>query len=60
DVINEHEVKVYGKEARGKAAMSVADLDRGYMEGERRLLFGGFGNIGGKLLRNGCKLELLK
>ncbi|WP_186310525.1 malate:quinone oxidoreductase, partial [Staphylococcus epidermidis] len=38
DVINEDEVKVYGKEGRGRARMSVADLDRGYMDGERRLL----------------------
>ncbi|WP_186305941.1 malate:quinone oxidoreductase, partial [Staphylococcus epidermidis] len=60
DVINEDEVKVYGKEGAGRGGMSVGDLDRGYMDGERRLLFGGFGNIGGKLLRKGCKLELLK
>ncbi|WP_186306327.1 malate:quinone oxidoreductase, partial [Staphylococcus epidermidis] len=59
-VINEDEVKVYGKEGGGTGGMSVGDLDRGYMDGERRLLFGGFANVGRKLVKDGCKLDLLK
>ncbi|WP_145356550.1 malate:quinone oxidoreductase, partial [Staphylococcus epidermidis] len=45
--------KVYSKEGEGKGGMSVGEVDRGYMNGKERLLFGGYGNMGRKLLKLG-------
>ena len=59
-VINEHDVKVYGKEPQGTPPMTVPHLDIRYIEGERTLLFGPFANIGPKFLRNGSNLDLFK
>ena len=60
DVINEHDVKVYGKEPPGTPPMTVPHLDTRYIDGERTLLFGPFANIGPKFLRNGSNLDLFK
>ena len=48
EVINEHDVKVYGKEPPGTPPMTVPHLDTRYIDGERTLLFGPFANIGPK------------
>ena len=51
EVINEHDVKVYGKEPPGTPPMTVPHLDTRYIDGERTLLFGPFANIGPKFLK---------
>ncbi|URY17974.1 malate:quinone oxidoreductase [Staphylococcus pseudintermedius] len=60
DVIEEHGVKVYGKEPPGTPPMTVPHLDTRYINGRKALLFGPFASIGPKFLKNGSNLDLFK
>lgn len=60
DVIEEHGVKVYGKEPPGTPPMTVPHLDTRYINGQKALLFGPFASIGPKFLKNGSNLDLFK
>ncbi|MGV3244913.1 L-lactate dehydrogenase (quinone) [Staphylococcus sp. 11261D007BR] len=60
NVIEEHGVKVYGKEPPGTPPMTVPHLDTRYINGKQTLLFGPFANIGPKFLKYGSNLDLIK
>ncbi|MBH9580519.1 L-lactate dehydrogenase (quinone) [Staphylococcus felis] len=59
-VIEEHGVKVYGKEPPGTPPMTVPHLDTRYINGKQTLLFGPFANVGPKFLKYGSNLDLFK
>lgn len=59
-VIEEHGVKVYGKEPPGTPPMTVPHLDTRYIDGEKTLLFGPFASVGPKFLKNGSNLDLFR
>lgn len=58
EVVEEHGVKVYGKEPPGTPPMTVPHLDTRYINGEKTLLFGPFASVGPKFLKNGSNLDL--
>ena len=60
DVINLHQVKVYGKAAVGAPPMSVPHLDTRTINGKPALLFGPFAGFTTKFLKQGSKLDLAK
>ena len=60
EVIEEHGVKVYGKEPPGTPPMTVPHLDTRYINGEKTLLFGPFASVGPKFLKNGSNLDLFR
>ncbi|KIX90228.1 malate:quinone oxidoreductase [Staphylococcus microti] len=59
-VIEEHGVKVYGKEPPGTPPMTVPHLDTRFIDGKKTLLFGPFASVGPKFLKNGSNLDLFK
>jgi len=60
DVINQHQVKVYGKAAIGAPPMSVPHLDTRTINGKLALLFGPFAGFTTKFLKQGSRLDLAK
>lgn len=60
EVVEEHGVKVYGKEPPGTPPMTVPHLDTRYINGEKTLLFGPFASVGPKFLKNGSNLDLFR
>ncbi|MES2499906.1 MAG: malate dehydrogenase (quinone) [Pseudomonadota bacterium] len=60
DVINQHQVKVYGKAAVGAPPMSVPHLDTRTINGKSALLFGPFAGFTTKFLKQGSLLDLPK
>ena len=60
DIVNQHKVKVYGKEPDGTPPMTVPHLDRRYIEGKSTLLFGPFAGIGPKFLKKGSNMDFFK
>jgi malate dehydrogenase (quinone) len=59
-VIEQHQVKVYGKAAVGAPPMSVPHLDTRMISGKPALLFGPFAGFTTKFLKQGSKLDLMK
>ena len=59
-VIQQHQVKVYGKAAVGAPPMSVPHLDTRVINGKPALLFGPFAGFTTKFLKQGSKLDLMK
>jgi malate dehydrogenase (quinone) len=59
-VIEQHQVKVYGKAAKGAPPMSVPHLDARMINGKPALLFGPFAGFTTKFLKQGSKLDLVK
>ncbi len=59
-VIEQHQVKVYGKAAVGAPPMSVPHLDTRMINGKPALLFGPFAGFTTKFLKQGSKLDLMK
>ena len=59
-VINQHQVKVYGKAAVGAPPMSVPHLDTRTINGKPALLFGPFAGFTTKFLKQGSRLDLAK
>ena len=60
DVIEQHNVKVYGKASVGAPPMSVPHLDTRLIDGKKELLFGPFAGFSTKFLKNGSYLDLIK
>ena len=60
DLINQHQVKVYGKAAVGAPPMSVPHLDTRKINGKSALLFGPFAGFTTKFLKQGSRLDLAK
>jgi malate dehydrogenase (quinone) len=60
DIIQQHQVKVYGKAAIGAPPMSVPHLDTRMINGKSALLFGPFAGFTTKFLKTGSKLDLAK
>jgi len=60
DVIQLHNVKVYGKAALGAPPMSVPHLDTRKINGKSALLFGPFAGFTTKFLKQGSALDLAK
>lgn len=60
DVIQQHNVKVYGKAAVGAPPMSVPHLDTRKINGKSALLFGPFAGFTTKFLKQGSALDLAK
>jgi malate dehydrogenase (quinone) len=59
-VIEQHQVKVYGKAVVGAPPMSVPHLDTRMIDGKPALLFGPFAGFTTKFLKQGSKLDLMK
>ncbi len=59
-LIQQHQVKVYGKAAKGAPPMSVPHLDTRMINGKPALLFGPFAGLTTKFLKQGSKLDLAK
>ncbi len=59
-IIEQHQVKVYGKAAVGAPPMSVPHLDTRMINGKPALLFGPFAGFTTKFLKQGSKLDLMK
>ncbi|MBC7524960.1 MAG: malate:quinone oxidoreductase [Flavobacterium sp.] len=60
EVIQKHDVKVYGKATVGAPPMSVPHLDTRIIDGKKELLFGPFAGFSTKFLKNGSYLDLVK
>ena len=60
DVINQHNVKLYGKASVGAPPMSVPHLDTRIIDNEKQLLFGPFAGFSSKFLKNGSYWDLFK
>ncbi len=60
EVIQQHQVKVYGKAAVGAPPMSVPHLDTRTINGKLALLFGPFAGFTTKFLKQGSRLDLAK
>ncbi len=60
EVIQKHDVKVYGKATVGAPPMSVPHLDTRIINGKKELLFGPFAGFSTKFLKNGSYLDLVK
>ena len=60
DVIQQHQVKVYGKAAVGAPPMSVPHLDSRTINGKPALLFGPFAGFTTKFLKQGSRFDLAK
>ncbi len=59
-VVQQHQVKVYGKAAVGAPPMSVPHLDTRTINGKLALLFGPFAGFTTKFLKQGSRLDLAK
>lgn len=60
EIIQKHQVKVYGKASVGSPPMSVPHLDTRIINGKKELLFGPFAGFSTKFLKNGSYLDLIK
>jgi malate dehydrogenase (quinone) len=60
EIIQQHQVKVYGKAAIGAPPMSVPHLDARIINGKPALLFGPFAGFTTKFLKAGSKFDLAK
>ena len=60
NIIQKHQVKVYGKATVGAPPMSVPHLDTRIINGKKELLFGPFAGFSTKFLKNGSYLDLIK
>ncbi len=60
EVIQQHQVKVYGKAPVGAPPMSVPHLDMRIINGKPALLFGPFAGFTTKFLKQGSMLDLAK
>ncbi|WP_293893976.1 malate:quinone oxidoreductase [Flavobacterium sp.] len=60
EIIQNHQVKVYGKASVGAPPMSVPHLDTRIINGKKELLFGPFAGFSTKFLKNGSYLDLIK
>jgi len=60
DVVNKHDVTVYGKAAVGSPPMSVPHLDTRVIAGRKALLFGPYAGFSTKFLKEGSYLDLFK
>ncbi|MES2502987.1 MAG: malate dehydrogenase (quinone) [Pseudomonadota bacterium] len=60
EVIQQHQVKVYGKAAVGAPPMSVPHLDTRTINGKLALLFGPFAGFTTKFLKQGSRFDLAK
>lgn len=60
EVIEKHQVKVYGKASEGTPPMSVPHLDTRIIDGKKCLLFGPFAGFTTKFLKNGSSTDLIK
>lgn len=58
EVIEQHNVKVYGKASVGAPPMSVPHLDTRLIDGKKALLFGPFAGFSTKFLKNGSYFDL--
>lgn len=58
DIIDKHDVKVYGKASVGAPPMSVPHLDTRLINGKKALLFGPYAGFSTKFLKNGSYLDL--
>ncbi|WP_407929543.1 malate:quinone oxidoreductase [Jeotgalicoccus aerolatus] len=59
EVVDQHHVKVYGKEPVGTPPMTVPHIDRRYIQGKKTLLFGPFAGFSPKFLKTGSYMDLL-
>lgn len=60
EVIEKHNVKVYGKASVGAPPMSVPHIDTRMIDGEKALLFGPYAGFSTKFLKNGSYFDLIK
>ena len=60
EVVNQHQVKAYGKAAIGAPPMSVEHLDKRHVDGKEVLLYGPFASFTTKFLKTGSKWDLLR
>lgn len=60
NIIQQHNVKVYGKASVGAPPMSVPHLDSRIIDGKKELLFGPFAGFSTKFLKNGSYFDLIK
>lgn len=60
DIVDKHQVKVYGKPGIGAPPMSVPHLDTRYINGKKVLLFGPYAGFSTKFLKNGSWLDFFK
>lgn len=58
EVVDEHQVKVYGKEPPGTPPMTVPHLDRRHIKGSNTLLYGPFAGFTPKFLKSGSYMDL--
>jgi malate dehydrogenase (quinone) len=59
ELIEQHQVKVYGKASVGAPPMSVPHLDTRMIDGEKGLLFGPFAGFTTKYLKNGSVFDFV-
>jgi malate dehydrogenase (quinone) len=60
EIIDKHDVKVYGKAGINAPPMSVPHLDSRMIDCKKELLFGPFAGFSTKFLKNGSYLDLIK
>ncbi|WP_462254860.1 malate dehydrogenase (quinone) [Ferruginibacter sp.] len=60
NIIQQHDVKVYGKAGVNAPPMSVPHLDTRIINGKKELLFGPFAGFSTKFLKNGSYFDLPK
>jgi malate dehydrogenase (quinone) len=60
ELINKHDVKVYGKASVGTPPMSVPHIDTRMIDGKKELLFGPFAGFSTKFLKHGSRLDFAK
>ncbi len=58
NIIEQHNVKVYGKAAVGSPPMSVPHLDTRIIDGKKALLFGPYAGFSTKFLKHGSYFDL--
>lgn len=59
-IVEQHEVKAYGKASGGAPPMSVPHLDTRIIDNKKELLFGPFAGFSTKFLKNGSYWDLFK
>ena len=60
EVIEQHNIKAYGKAKVGSPPMSVSHLDTRWIEGRKQLVFGPFPGLSTKFLKYGSWTDLFK
>jgi malate dehydrogenase (quinone) len=60
EIVNRHNVKVYGKAAEGSPPMSVPHLDRRVINGKTSLLFGPYAGFTTRFLKQGSLTDLFR